>query len=328
MPIFPDIFSPSLDRPSKGCISPRSVTCDSSHSIYPIAFLSSLIEKIKTNSGKDNNTHTIRFLVDIYGRLWFGEEGGPSRSVPAHYQMTGDPANNARCITAGNITFSDDHREIIFINNKSGDFRPPFDTLKWVLAILIANEDRLAAASVRLADTINIQKLSSSGGGDEEPNYVIEKNVLETDVRRIFDIDELKLQPTLIKETSYNRKRRRANYDSDEQLSPQGYGAGVGAASSAKLLFNYEAGEPCSPPRASAAARNLLDSPHANAAEAGASASIIISSPPRRPRGAGSRFFGAGLLLEDAPLVTAATEAPVIPDAPVAEESVAAAAKL
>jgi hypothetical protein len=324
MPIFPDIFSPLLDRPAQSCLSPRPVTCDSSHSIYPIDFLSSLIEKIKTNSGEEENTHTVRFLVDIYARLWFAEEGGPSKIIPAHYQITGDAANSARCITAGNIKFSADHREIISINHKSGDFRPPFDTLKWVLAILIANEDRLAAVSVRLADKINIQKLSSSGGSDEEPTYTIEKSALATDVRRIFDINELRIQPTAIKETTYNRKRRRTNYDSDEQLSPKGHG---GAAASAKLFFDFVAGEPCSPPRAHAA-RSLLESPHANAAAASASDSIIISSPPRRPRGAGSRFFGAALLLEDAPLVTAATEAPVIPDAPVAEESVTDKAKL
>jgi len=328
MPIFPDIFSPTNDRPSIGCLSPRTVNCDSSHSIYPINHLNSLLEKIKTNSGAEDSTHTVRFLVDLYGILWFAEEGGPNKIIPAHYQITGDAANSARCITAGNITFSDDHKEIIFINHKSGDFRPPFDTLKWVLAILIANEVELKAVSVRLADIINIQKLSSSGGSDEEPSYSIKKDELETEVKSIFDIDALKDQPREIKITRYDRKRRRAYYDSDEQLSPQGHGAAGGAASSAKLLFDYVAGDPGSPPRALAATRNLLESPHANAAEASASASIIISSPPRRPRGAGSRFFEAGLLLEDAPLVTAATEAPVIPVAPVAAESVAAEAKL
>ena len=316
MPIFPDIFSPSLDKPSIGCLDPRQVRCDSSHNIYPIDFLNVLLEKIKKNSGVDDNRHTIRFLVDIYGRLWFAEEGGPGKIIPAHYQITGEPANSARCITAGNITFSANHKEIIAINHKSGDFKPPFDTLKWVLAILVANEHRLEAAFVSLAATINIQKLSSSLGSDGEPTYAIEKAELETAIENIFDIDELRIQPTVMQETIYNKKRRR-DTDDVEPFTPLNWGC---AASSNRLLFDDA--EPASPTRFHAAAGRLLESPKkVNAAVA----EVLISSPPRRPRGAGSGFFGAGLLMESFPLATSPAKAPALPAALVDEEHAAPA---
>ena len=85
-----------------------------------------------------------RFLVDTSGRLWFAYETRPNNNAPKHFQMTGDPLETARCLTAGNLKFKNKTGTILRnINHRSGDFFPSFLSLRWLLAILLVNEELL-----------------------------------------------------------------------------------------------------------------------------------------------------------------------------------------
>jgi hypothetical protein len=82
----------------------------------------------------------LRFIVGTDGILWFAPEGIPSINVPAHFQMTGSSFYNAKCLTAGNFSFKPKNDQyILTIINKSGDFKPNIQSLKWVIAILAVN---------------------------------------------------------------------------------------------------------------------------------------------------------------------------------------------
>lgn len=97
----------------------------------------------------------LRFLLKIDETLVFAHEGTPSGIVPVHWQMTGVPCSIfATCLAAGNVFFKDNtlHR----INNQSGDFRPPFDSLKLVFPKLIE-------AKIEFSDSLVIEKLGRSG---------------------------------------------------------------------------------------------------------------------------------------------------------------------
>ncbi|MDR3502640.1 MAG: hypothetical protein P4L79_08665 [Legionella sp.] len=85
-----------------------------------------------------------RFLVDTEGKLWFAFETRPHNNAPKHFQMTGAPLDAASCLTAGNIKFSNKTGVVLKnISHRSGDFRPSFLSLRWVLAILLINEKLL-----------------------------------------------------------------------------------------------------------------------------------------------------------------------------------------
>ncbi|MFJ1269104.1 hypothetical protein ACD661_11085 [Legionella lytica] len=85
-----------------------------------------------------------RFLVDTEGKLWFAFETRPHNNAPKHFQMTGAPLEAASCLTAGNIKFSSKAGAVLRnISHRSGDFRPSFLSLRWVLAILLINEEIL-----------------------------------------------------------------------------------------------------------------------------------------------------------------------------------------
>ncbi|PWY54191.1 hypothetical protein DGG96_18345 [Legionella qingyii] len=85
-----------------------------------------------------------RFLVDMEGKLWFAFETRPHNIAPKHFQMTGEPLETACCLTAGNIKFTDKTGTVLKnISHRSGDFYPSFLSLRWVMAILILNEEFL-----------------------------------------------------------------------------------------------------------------------------------------------------------------------------------------
>jgi hypothetical protein len=92
-----------------------------------------------------------RFLVDTEGKLWFAFETRPHNNAPKHFQMTGAPLEMANCLTAGNIKFSSKTGTVLKnISHRSGDFRPSFLSLRWVLAILLINEKLLPFKLPRL----------------------------------------------------------------------------------------------------------------------------------------------------------------------------------
>lgn len=103
----------------------------------------------------------LRFLIRTNGELVFAHEGYPGGPIPAHWQMTGENSpSKAYCLTAGNVYFDKKNNLLERINNKSGDFRPPFDSLQLVFPKLIQ-------AQIPLSNTLKIQKLDSSGCPEE-----------------------------------------------------------------------------------------------------------------------------------------------------------------
>lgn len=93
----------------------------------------------------DQEKETIfRFLVDTGGKLWFAFETRPGNNAPKHFQMTGDPFETACCLTAGNIKFKAKTGAVLKnISHRSGDFHPSFVSLRWMMAILLINEEFL-----------------------------------------------------------------------------------------------------------------------------------------------------------------------------------------
>ena len=100
----------------------------------------------------------LRFLQMPNYEVRFGLEGYAGPHIPPHYLMVSDKAtqSSAQCITDGDIKFNE-QGEITSINHKSSDFLPLFDSLKWVLASLIAN-------NVAFSEEFIIRELDSSGG--------------------------------------------------------------------------------------------------------------------------------------------------------------------
>jgi hypothetical protein len=107
----------------------------------------------------DNKTYKVlRFLLRSNGELVFAHEGGPHGIVPAHSQMlVGD---NVSCITAGNAYFNVETNTLELINHKSGDFRPPFDSLQFVLPQLVSE---LINVNIPISNTLKIEQLNGSG---------------------------------------------------------------------------------------------------------------------------------------------------------------------
>lgn len=120
---------------------------------------------------KGNKVYKVlRFLLRTNGELVFAHEGYPSGLIPAHWHMAGTTMPlDAKCITAGNVFF-DEENNLRCINHKSGDFRPPFDSLQFVFPELIK-------AKIPLANKLAIQRLNSSGV--QEQTYEVDsKDIL------------------------------------------------------------------------------------------------------------------------------------------------------
>jgi len=109
--------------------------------IYPASELSTLLAQ--KNLMEEGNI-VVRFLVKEDGALVFGKEGAPEADVPAHSQLSQD----ASYLAVGNAFF-DESGKLVGLNNKSGDFRPPFDTLQFAL-------ESILAAKIPLANKIEI----------------------------------------------------------------------------------------------------------------------------------------------------------------------------
>ncbi len=138
------------------------------YTIYPFGQLWQLLAELASPQNPEDDPdykYRIRFLIDADLVIWFAREGIADHTIPAHYQMTGMPLTTARCIAAGNITFSNDFTEIIGFNHKSGDFRAPFNTVKWALALFFANEH---ACPTPLAKEIMVEELNGKGGTAKE----------------------------------------------------------------------------------------------------------------------------------------------------------------
>lgn len=125
-----------------------------SHNFYDIVHLSLLTEQLKGLSKPiDEEDYqykfSIRYLVDIQGRIIFAREGKPGALIPAHKQIA------SMCLAAGNIFFNQDYSKIIKINNESGDFHPESPSLVHPLAILLATALDLVAEELLIDITLS-----------------------------------------------------------------------------------------------------------------------------------------------------------------------------
>lgn len=190
MPLFNESLEPTLAR----CLTPR--TSSTQFKRYPICKLDSFLEELKVD-----NKSTIRYLIDTEQQLWLAREGTPGGRVPPHGQMTGSNHTGVACIAAGNITFSLADKKIIMINNKSGDFQPGFDSVKWLFAILIAN-----CAPDIFAKDIEFEFLPKSSSAITD-RFTLGSEVVIRKIKSIFGpetIDELKVQPLESEELIFN----------------------------------------------------------------------------------------------------------------------------
>lgn len=178
---------------------PKKITAYSEYNIYPLRLLGDLIGIISAK-----NETKVRFLVDNKHQLWFAEEGPASKTIPAHYQMTNELPNVASCISAGNIIFSSDYKAIIYVNHKSGDFEPDFNSLQYLFAILIANKNVLTDLGISISPFLDVEELSSLGG----PKCIYPKCLsdIEFIIKKIFTEDQMvsfKTQPLKLRISSY-----------------------------------------------------------------------------------------------------------------------------
>ncbi len=131
------------------------------HYMYSFDTLHVLIDELRalpadTSDEEDDqlNRFSVRFVVDVSGKMWFSREGQTGETVPNHVQMS------RRCIAAGNMYFSPDYENIIKLTNKSGHFLPQAECLVWPVAILT----HLGAA---FSDTVELELIGESVLGDK-----------------------------------------------------------------------------------------------------------------------------------------------------------------
>jgi len=149
----------------------------------------------------------LRFIVDTDGMLWFALEGIPSSRIPAHFQMTGSPFLQAKCLAAGNFSFikeKENEPYTLTIINKSGDFKPNLECLKWPIAILAVNLEK-SPDLLNIKDDIVIEK------SPPEPTKVLTVQIKSADtmawVNQVFSpqkIDAFQNQTVQNKVISYS----------------------------------------------------------------------------------------------------------------------------
>lgn len=125
--------------------------------IFSSAELPKLLDFPKTvdDLPRYEGLHVIRHAVRVDGSFYVGREGIPNSTnkIPSHRDLSG---NGKSCIASGNSYFNAQN-ELAIINNKSGDFSPPFETIKFAL---LAYKN----LGIKFAEIVQIEKLDSSGG--------------------------------------------------------------------------------------------------------------------------------------------------------------------
>ncbi|WP_058535823.1 hypothetical protein [Legionella saoudiensis] len=183
----------------------KKITRVSEYLIHSLATLGQLLTEMQ----QGEEVPALRYLVDTDKTAWFARESqdtGPA--APAHYQMTGNAQNAAFCKTAGNLFLSEDYSTLIRINHKSGDFRPTFASIKWILAILAINEDRLP---FKLPEVLTIEELDHNGKVQNTHQYAITdiRNWLKTFAENTPLTSDLKKQDATTKTVHYESPGRR-----------------------------------------------------------------------------------------------------------------------
>lgn len=219
-PIVENLFSKNLE---KQLFNTFSSVSRSSHAglerdyhCYPISHLAVLIEKLKASS---HTTKEIRYVLDADFNLWFALEGFPCKTIPAHYEMISNVRRDAKCISAGNIRFSTTCDSCVMINHKSGCFRPSFDSMKWVLAILFSQEQNLPAGF--FPAKLELQQLNEKSGLLK--SHVFMKDQLKKTLEFSVMTDELVThpQPEMIKSYTSQPVPQKNDSLADDQSKEQ-----------------------------------------------------------------------------------------------------------
>lgn len=134
----------------------RLVGVENAPIFYQADALPSLLKTTPSSAINKNGERVVRFLLTMDNQLIFAREGAPSGEIPAHYQMANFDVEKAKCLTAGNAFFNE-KGELCRLNHKSGDFRPSFDTLQFIMPLVIA-------LGIPVASELVIDKLDKNGG--------------------------------------------------------------------------------------------------------------------------------------------------------------------
>lgn len=147
--IIPSILFPNrVDTTvyTNGCVKPRA---NRPQHVKPIVYKNNELHRLLAccdeNSDDEDNAIVIRFAVDKTGNLFFAKEGKPSRSIPGHREMVSE------CLAAGNLAFKDN--KLVLISNQSGDFKPGFQSLQFVIVTLLNNNIEFSA-TIRLDEYV------------------------------------------------------------------------------------------------------------------------------------------------------------------------------
>lgn len=127
-----------------------------------------LKEQIEAAKTKGKTEFVLRYTMTLDKAVLFAGENGFPNQMP-HFRMTGEAQAAANILAAGNLKIKirdDGSLELLFLNHKSGDFWPDFNSVRWILAALVFNQDRISSLTGENGDTISL-KLSTILSVDE-----------------------------------------------------------------------------------------------------------------------------------------------------------------
>lgn len=145
------------------------------HKIYGIKRLHELLGEALRRPDWESDKG-VRFVVREDYKILFALEGGRGRIVPGHADMA-EPV-----LAAGKLCFDKTGTVITGITHKSGAFRPSFDSLIWLYALLVNRE---LINHITLADVISIERLD--GGGGVETSYKVPLEELQPQLAEYFN---------------------------------------------------------------------------------------------------------------------------------------------
>lgn len=154
------------------------------HVAYSLPNLPDLLKLLPASHGIKSHgikSKKLRYAMNLDNQIFFAFEGVANTIIPPHYKLVSDDKETALCRSAGNLYLK--RREegsyyVSKINHKSGDFAPPFDSMKWSLATLLAHEERLPPQF--MPETLEIEMLDQNGGF--LASWYVTKKTLQTEL--------------------------------------------------------------------------------------------------------------------------------------------------
>lgn len=179
----------------RACARPQKFY-EGNYSIHTLATLPELAASLRKKSNL--SVITLRFLLNEHLELLFAEDGDPTQTRPPHWRMTNAPKiTDSVCASAGNINLNEKN-QIIHISNKSGGFHPLYDSLQWVIGVIVAY-------GLEFADNVTVTNMSPEG---KIQNLNITSQQLKDLISDLFSSEEL----TRFKQTNSNLPTRYYKY--------------------------------------------------------------------------------------------------------------------